>query len=299
MNCHVLTAVAAALGSTALSSGSPPELPGFLNSLASPLEHYGLWAILLLVLVEDFGIPVPGETVLIAGAIFAGSGRLNIVAVGVVGFCAAVLGDNLGYAIGRFGGRRVVDRWGKYVFLTAERLDKAEAFFDRQGAKIITIARFIEGLRQANGIIAGIAEMHWLRFVIYNAVGAALWVGTWVSVGYFAGQHITTVYDAITTYSLYAAIGAAVLIAAWIGRRVYRRRKSAAAVARAKQATAARAGGAETGTAEAGIVAARPEAAAGPQAGAAEATEAAESHEGAEVSEAAEVGEAARRDRRR
>ena len=302
MDCHVLTAVAAALGSTALSSGSQPELPGFLNSLASPLEHYGLWAILLLVLVEDFGIPVPGETVLIAGAIFAGSGRLNIVAVGVVGFCAAVLGDNIGYAIGRFGGRRVVDRWGKYVFLTAERLDKAEAFFDRQGAKIITIARFIEGLRQANGIIAGIAEMHWLRFLIYNAVGAALWVGTWVSVGYYAGQHITTVYDAITTYSLYAAIGAAVLIAAWIGYRVYKRRKSAAAIARTKPTTAAKAaeaGTAETGTAETGAVAARPEATAGPQAGAAKASEAAEGTEAAEGAEAAEVGEAARRDRRR
>ncbi len=233
----MLTAVATALGSTGLSSATQPELPGFLNSLTGPLEHYGLWAILLFVLVEDFGIPVPGETVLIAGAIFAGSGRLNIVAVGVVGFCAAVVGDNIGYGIGRFGGRRIVDRWGRYVFLTPERLDKAEAFFDRQGAKIITIARFIEGLRQANGIIAGITEMHWLRFLVYNALGAALWVGTWVSVGYFAGQHITTIYDAITTYSLYAAIGAVVLIAAWVVHRIYKRRKSRAVAAQAAQAT--------------------------------------------------------------
>jgi membrane protein DedA with SNARE-associated domain len=232
----VLTAVATALGSTGLSSATHPALPGFLNSLAGPLEHYGLWAILVLVLVEDFGIPVPGETVLIAGAIFAGSGQLNIVAVGVVGFCAAVVGDNIGYGIGRFGGRRLVDRWGRYVFLTPERLDKAEAFFDRQGAKIITIARFIEGLRQVNGIIAGIAEMHWLRFIAYNALGAGLWVGTWVSVGYFAGQHITAIYDAITMYSLYAAIAAVVLIAAWIVHRIYKRRKSMAEAAQRAQA---------------------------------------------------------------
>src|SRR5882724_4916165 len=171
MDCHVLTAVATALGSSGLSSGAQPALPGFLNALSSPLEHYGLWAILLLVLVEDFGIPVPGETVLIAGAIFAGSGRLNVVAVGVVGFFAAVVGDNIGYTIGRFGGRALVDRWGKYVFLTAERLDKAEAFFERHGAKIITIARFVEGLRQANGLIAGITHMHWLRFLAFNALG--------------------------------------------------------------------------------------------------------------------------------
>ena len=164
-----------------------------------------MWAILLLVLLEDFGIPVPGETVLIAGAVFAGSGRLNIVAVGVVGFAAAVLGDNIGYAIGRFGGRALVDRWGRYVFLTPERVDKAEAFFNRHGGKIIVFARFIEGLRQANGIIAGISGMHWLRFLAFNALGAALWVGTWVSVGYFAGQHITTIYDGITRYALYAA----------------------------------------------------------------------------------------------
>ena len=160
----MLTAVAAALGHAAQGlaaqgAGPQPVLPGFLNALSSPLEHYGLWAILAFVLLEDFGVPVPGETVLIAGAVFAGSGQLNIVAVGVVGFIAAVVGDNIGYAIGRFGGRVLVERWGKYVFLTPERLDKAEAFFQRHGGKIITIARFIEGLRQANGIIAGITEM--------------------------------------------------------------------------------------------------------------------------------------------
>ena len=113
-------------------------------------------------LVEDFGIPVPGETVTVGASIYAGSGRLNVVAVGVVAFFAAMFGDNIGYGSG---GRRsrLVDRWGEYLFLTPERLDKAEEFFDRQGAKIITIARFIEGLRQANGIIAGISKMHWLR----------------------------------------------------------------------------------------------------------------------------------------
>jgi membrane protein DedA with SNARE-associated domain len=220
----------------ALGSGAQPVLPGFLNSLASPLEHFGLWAIFALVLLEDFGIPVPGETVLIAGAIFAGSGQLNVVAVGLVGFVAAVIGDNIGYGIGRFGGRALVERWGKYVFITPERLDKAEDFFKRHGGKIITIARFVEGLRQANGIIAGITDMHWLRFVAFNALGAALWVGTWVSVGYFAGQHITTIYNAITRYSLYAAIAAVVLIAAWV---VYRVRKHRRTLADAVQRAAA------------------------------------------------------------
>jgi membrane protein DedA with SNARE-associated domain len=230
MDSEVLSAVAAVLAST----GPQPVLPGFLNSLAGPLEQYGLWAILLLVFLEDFGIPVPGETVLIAGAIFAGSGRLNVVAVAVVGFAAAVFGDNIGYAIGRFGGRVLAERWGRYVFLTPERLDAAEAFFSRHGAKIIVIARFIEGLRQANGIIAGIAQMHWLKFFVFNALGAALWVGTWVCAGYFAGHHITTIYHYITTYSLYAGIAAVVLIAAWVVYRVRKHRRSRAAAAAAE-----------------------------------------------------------------
>jgi membrane protein DedA with SNARE-associated domain len=211
----------------ALSGGSQPVLPGFLNDLSGPLNHYGLWAVLALVLIEDFGIPVPGETVLIAASVFAGSGRLNVFAVALVGFAAAVLGDNIGYAIGRFGGRRLLDRWGKYVFLTPERLDKTEAFFARHGAKIIVIARFVEGLREANGIIAGIAEMHWLRFLACNALGAALWVGTWVSIGFFAGQHITSIYNAVTKYSLYAAIVAVIVIAVWVALRVRKRRRDA------------------------------------------------------------------------
>jgi membrane protein DedA with SNARE-associated domain len=221
--------LATAASAAALASGPAPALPGFLNSLASPLNHYGLWAILLLVFLEDFGIPVPGETVLIAGAVYAGSGRLNVVAVGCIGFLAAVLGDNIGYAIGRFGGRALVLRWGKYVFITEERLDKAQSFFDRNGGKIIVVARFIEGLRQANGIIAGIAEMHWLRFLAFNMLGAALWVATWVSIGYFAGQHITTIYDYITRYSYYALIALAVALAVWIGLRVRAGRKRRAA----------------------------------------------------------------------
>jgi membrane protein DedA with SNARE-associated domain len=220
------------LMTAATLASSPPPLPGFLNALASPLQHYGIWAIGLLIMLEDFGIPVPGETILIGGAIYAGAGRLNIVAVGVVGFIAAVIGDNIGFAIGHFGGRALALRWGKYVFLTEERLDKAERFFDRRGAIVITFARFVEGLRQANGIIAGITGMHWLRFLAFNALGAALWVGTWVSLGDLAGDHIGTIYHYITLYSYYVLIALAVLLLgyiAWHLRRRRRRRTSAVA----------------------------------------------------------------------
>jgi membrane protein DedA with SNARE-associated domain len=218
----VLTTVAATL-----ANNPPPELPGFLNVVGGQLNHYGYWAVLLLVLIEDFGIPVPGETILIAAAIFAGAGRLNVVTVAIVGFVAAVLGDNIGFAIGHFGGRALALRWGKYIFLTEERLDKAEVFFNRHGGKIIVVARFIEGLRQANGIIAGISGMHWRRFVFFNAIGAALWVGTWVTIGYTAGSHINTIYHYITTYSYYVLIALVVVVVALILRHILRRRRRA------------------------------------------------------------------------
>jgi membrane protein DedA with SNARE-associated domain len=218
----VLTTVAATL-----ATNPQPQLPGFLNAVGNQLDHYGYWAVLLLVMVEDFGIPVPGETILIAAAIFAGAGRLNIVAVGVIAFVAALLGDNIGFAIGHFGGRALALRWGKYVGLTEERLVKAEFFFEKHGGKIIIVARFIEGLRQANGIIAGISGMHWRRFLFFNTIGAGLWVGTWVSLGYFAGNHIDTIYHYITTYSYYVLIAAGVLVVALVVRHILRRRRRA------------------------------------------------------------------------
>jgi membrane protein DedA with SNARE-associated domain len=204
---------------------SSPALPGIFGAMAPVLNHYGYYAVGFLVTIEDFGIPVPGETVLIAASLYAGAGRMNIVVVGIVGFLAAVIGDNIGFLIGHFGGRALALRFGKYVFLTGERLSKAESFFGRHGGKIIVVARFIEGLRQANGIVAGISGMHWRRFVMFNAIGAALWVGVWVSAGYLAGNHIITIYDQLTRYSLYVLAALAVAVAALIGWHLRRRAK--------------------------------------------------------------------------
>jgi membrane protein DedA with SNARE-associated domain len=199
---------------------APPPLPGVLADLAPVLDRFGYLAVAALVFVEDFGVPVPGETVMIAAAVYAGAGRLNVVAVAAIAFLAAVLGDNVGYTIGRWGGHRLITRWGRYVLLTEERLAKAEAFFARHDGKIVTVARFIEGLRQANGIIAGLAEMPWRRFIAFNALGATLWVGAWVSLGDLAGQHLNTLYPAIQRYELY------LLAAALLARRLLRNRGS-------------------------------------------------------------------------
>jgi len=201
-----------------------PVLPGPLGALAPVLNQYGYLAVGALVLVEDFGVPAPGETVLVAAAVYAGAGQLNIIAVAVIGLVAAVVGDNIGFAIGHFGGRRLAVRFGRYVLLTPARLDRTERFFTRHGGKIVTVARFVEGLRQANGIIAGITDMPWRRFVVFNALGAALWVGAWTSVGYLAGNHISTVYDTARRYEIYLAVAVAVVILAVIARHLLRRR---------------------------------------------------------------------------
>lgn len=208
-------------------------LPGVLGALAPLLDSYGYLAVAALLFLEDFGVPAPGETVLIAAAVYAGAGQLNIVAVAAIGFLAAVVGDNLGYVLGRLGGRRLVLRFGRYVLLTPARLATAERFFDRHGGKIVIVARFIEGLRQANGIIAGITGMRWRTFLTYNALGAAVWVGVWVTVGDLAGAHIDAVYTTAHRYQTYLALAVAALLLAaltWhlLRRRTHRARSDAA-----------------------------------------------------------------------
>ena len=209
-----------------IAAAMSQHLPGVLHSLEPTLDRFGYLAVVGVVLIEDFGVPLPGETVLVLAAVYAGSGRLNIVLVALLGFCAALLGDNIGFAIGHFGGRRLAERYGRYVLLTPERLDRATRFFQRHGGKIIVVARFIEGLRQANGIIAGTSGMRWTRFLIFNAIGAALWVLVWTSIGYLSGSHIDTIYRDATRYSTYLAIALGALLVAYIARRIVRGRRA-------------------------------------------------------------------------
>ena len=207
---------------------SPHPLPGFLNTLAGPLDHYGYWAIALLLLLENIGIPVvPGEFALIGGAIFAGTGRagLNIVVVAIVAALASFAGAEIGYLIGRFAGREVVLRYGKYVLIKPHHLDRAESIVSRYGGIVVVIARYIVGLREANGIIAGITGMRWQTFTFFNAVGACAWVATWVTIGGLAGDNINTIYSDVNKYSLYVVIVLAVLLVGFIGWRLVRRRR--------------------------------------------------------------------------
>ena len=187
------------------------------------VDRFGYAGVAGLVFIESFGIPAPGETAIIAGSAYAGRGHLNVFVVAGVAFLAAAIGDSLGYLIGRRGGRPLVHRFGRYVRLTPERLDKVEAFMARQGSKIVVVARFVEGLRQFNGVVAGMSRMPFTRFLLWNVIGAAMWVGCWSAVGYFAGNHLDEIVAAITRY-LAVAVGLAVLLLiAYVWRRRRRR----------------------------------------------------------------------------
>jgi membrane protein DedA with SNARE-associated domain len=208
-----------------LASGSPVPLPGFLNSLAGPLDHYGYWAIALLLLLENIGVPViPGELAMIVGAIFAGSGRagLNIVGVGIVAVVTTFAGTEIGYLIGKYAGRELILRYGRYVFIKPHHLDRAEAIVSRYGGIVVVIARYIVGLREANGIIAGISQMRWVTFSVYNLVGTCAWVATWVTIGDLAGKNINTIYKDVNRYSIYLFV---VLVALLVAYLVLRRRR--------------------------------------------------------------------------
>jgi membrane protein DedA with SNARE-associated domain len=151
------------------------------------VEEYGYWAVAAAIFLEDFGLPMPGETVLLASAALASQGYMSLGAVLLVGWLAAVAGDNTGYLIGRFGGRRLVVRYGPYVLITRPRLRRVEEFVERYGVGVVTAARFLFLLRQLNGIVAGISLMPWWRFFICNVIGSALWVGFWGALFFLLG----------------------------------------------------------------------------------------------------------------
>ncbi len=146
----------------------------------------------------------------------------------LIAWIAAICGDNVGFVIGHFGGgyvRRLLLRFGRYVGLTPARLEAAEARFRRIGPPVVVIARFIEVLRQLNGILAGIAGMHWLRFLLLNALGAALWVGFWGTLAWQLGERVHQLAALFKRFELPALGVLVLLLAAYVSWHLLRRRR--------------------------------------------------------------------------
>ena len=185
--------------------------------------HHGLPLLSVVVMIESFGIPLPGETALIAFGVLASQGHYRIEWVIVAAAAGAIVGDNLGYwLIGRLGGRTLFRRW-RWLNTYADRvLPRAEALMERHGGKTVFLGRFVSVLRYTVAWIAGLSRMGWWRFLFWNAAGGIVWATAVGLIAYYSGRAAA---DAIQRYGLYAAAAVAVAIAlGWITVRRARRR---------------------------------------------------------------------------
>ena len=193
-----------------------------LGTLQDYVVQYGYWAVALSLLLENAGVPVPGETILLLASFLAFSREeLELSYIIVVAVCAATLGDNLGFAIGYRGGRPLLDRYQKFFRISPATVQRGERLFEQYGAITIFFARFIFGLRVIAGPLAGVLRMRWKRFAVFNFLGALLWVSVISTVGYKFGKH----WDRLVHYIEKLNVGIAILVGAalvilWLWRRI-------------------------------------------------------------------------------
>lgn len=161
-----------------------------LNHIVSFVAQYGYLVVFLGVMLESTGLPLPGETVLLVSGALAHQGVLDLGDAVVFGVLGAVVGDQIGYWVGRKGGRGVVLRWGRYVLITPERLMRAELFFAHHGGKAVFLVRFVAGLRAFGALVAGMSRMHWSTFFLYNALGGTVWGTASVLAGYLLWRSV-------------------------------------------------------------------------------------------------------------
>ena len=192
-----------------------------LDFLQELIANYGYWAVGGALLLENTGIPVPGETILLLASFLSYSrDELQLPYIILIGICAATLGDNLGFALGYRGGRPLLDRYRAAFRIREETIARGECLFDEYGAVTIFFARFIFGLRVIAGPLAGVLRMSWKRFAVFNFLGAMLWVTVISLVGYKFGKH----WDRLTDYlervnTLFIIAAAFVILVVWLWRR--------------------------------------------------------------------------------
>jgi len=192
-----------------------------LHYLREFVADYGYWAVALALLCENAGLPVPGETTLLVASFLAYSEhRLHLGWIIVVAICAATIGDNLGYAIGSYGGRPLLERYQKFFHVGPNEIARGEALFARYGAFTIFFARFVFGMRVLAGTLAGVLHMPRRVFFLFNFLGAAVWVTVIAGAGYLFGRHwgeLERVMDRVSLAILMAAV-ALVVYLLWLRR---------------------------------------------------------------------------------
>ena len=191
-------------------------MPDFAHHLTRLLESYTYPVLLLLVLLESLGIPLPGEIALVTAAAYASSGKISIAIVIVLAAVGAIIGGILGYWIGIKGGLPLVARYGGYVGVRKSHVDRTHAFFERNGAKTILFGRFIAILRTWAAVVAGAAAMSFTKFVTYNTIGSIVWAIVFGLLGYYFGRDLPVLEKYISRASfgvlVLGAVGIAVLL---------------------------------------------------------------------------------------
>ncbi len=171
------------------------------------LSIYGYWAVLLFVAIESTGIPFPGETMLLIAAIDAGiTHHLSILLVIVAAASGAILGDNIGFWVGREGGFRLLRRYGRYIHLNESRLKVGLYLFRKHGGKVVFFGRFVAVLRSWAAFLAGTNRMPWPRFLLFNALGGITWATIYGLGGYFLGDNIHRLTGPVGTIFIVLAV---------------------------------------------------------------------------------------------
>jgi membrane protein DedA with SNARE-associated domain len=189
--------------------------------LRDAVVHYGYWAVAGALLIENTGIPVPGETILLLASFLAYSQHeLQLPWIIVVGTIAATVGDNFGFALGHFGGRPLLERYQFFFRIQSQTVARGEDLFARYGPITVFFARFIFGLRVIAGPLAGVLRMSWRRFAVFNFLGASVWVSAISTAGYLFGRHWGRLAREIRRFD----IGIAILAVIVVGFLWWRRR---------------------------------------------------------------------------
>jgi membrane protein DedA with SNARE-associated domain len=203
-------------------------MPDFAHHLTRLLQSYTYPVLLLLVLLESLGVPLPGEIALVTAAAYASSGHISIFVVIALAALGAIVGGVLGYWIGIKGGLPLVTRYGGYIGVRKSHVDRAHAFFERNGPKTILFGRFVAILRTWAAIVAGAAAMSFTKFVTYNTIGSIVWAIVFGWLGYYFGRDLPLLEKYISRVSFGVLIVGVMVIAIFV---VIKRRKSKATAA--------------------------------------------------------------------
>lgn len=191
-------------------------MPDFTHHLTRLLQTYTYPVLLLLVLLESLGVPLPGEIALVTAAAYASSGHISIAIVIALAALGATVGGVLGYWIGIKGGLLLVTRYGGYIGIRKSHVDRAHAFFERNGSKTILFGRFVAILRTWAAIVAGAAAMSFTKFVTYNTIGSIVWAIVFGLLGFYFGRDLPLLEKYIARVSfgvlILGVVGAAIFL---------------------------------------------------------------------------------------